>query len=261
MPKYCYLVVEGPHDVAFVGRFLRLAGMSRVQKLSGLDSFWRSLVPREFPPDDDLLKRVPVPSFFSGMSYSVAVSSAVGDSRIAETIEETLSVAEWDIESLEGIGILLDADTEQIPAKRFGSVKDEIRKKIGLFLPDAPGVVSVETSPRSGIFIMPDNHSAGTLEDLLIQSSEISYPKLLAAADIFVNEAASEIVRYNSKEKKDFLSPSGINKATVGVIANALRPGKAVQVSIEDNRWITEETLMIPDMAAFDNFIRDLLNF
>jgi hypothetical protein len=92
MPKYCYLVAEGQHDIAFVGRFLRLAGMSHVQKFSDLDPFWKPLVPREFPPNDDLRKRVPVPSFFSSKSHSVAISSANGDSRIAETIEETLSV-------------------------------------------------------------------------------------------------------------------------------------------------------------------------
>ena len=128
MLKYSYLVVEGPHDVEFVGRFLRLAGMSQVKQFSHLDPFWGPLVPREFPPDDDLLKRMPVPYFFSSKSHSVAISSAKGDSRIVETIEETLSVVEWDIHALEGIGIMIDADNI-LPQERFKKVRDEIQKR------------------------------------------------------------------------------------------------------------------------------------
>jgi len=30
MTQYGYLVVEGPHDVNFIGRFLKLKGFSRV---------------------------------------------------------------------------------------------------------------------------------------------------------------------------------------------------------------------------------------
>ena len=86
MSKYCYLVVEGPHDVAFVGRFLKLAGMSAIRRFSELDSFWEPLIPRRFPPDDDLLKRVSVPFFFSGKFHSVAISTAKGDSRIQVVI-------------------------------------------------------------------------------------------------------------------------------------------------------------------------------
>ncbi len=41
MPKYCYLIVEGPHDAAFVGRFLKLAGISAIYKCK-LEEFPRS---------------------------------------------------------------------------------------------------------------------------------------------------------------------------------------------------------------------------
>lgn len=260
MPRYSYLIVEGPHDVAFVGRFLKLAGISAIRSFSELDSFWRPLVPRKFPSDDDLLRRVPVPFFFSGKSHSVAISTARGDSRIAETLEETLAVVEWEINDLEGLGIILDAD-KQIPMQRFQNIGNEVRKRSEhLMLPNVPGQVHTGTSPRSGIFVLPDNSIPGTLEDLLIQCSEVSYPKLLAAADIFINEIESEMVTYISDEKRDFLSPSGVNKATVGSVANVLKPGKAIQVSIQDNRWITEETLIIPGIYDFNNFIRRLLN-
>lgn len=55
MIQYAYLVIEGPHDVEFIGRFLKLKGFSRVRMMSELDEFWHQLVPREFPFAGDLL--------------------------------------------------------------------------------------------------------------------------------------------------------------------------------------------------------------
>lgn len=260
MLRYSYLIVEGPHDAEFVGRFLKLAGISAIENISKLDSFWKRLVPTEFPHGGHLLDRVPVPFFFSGKSHSVAISTARSDSRIAKTLQETLAVVEWEVDELEGLGIILDAD-KQIPMQRFQNIRNEIQKKVEkLMLPNVPGRVDTGTSPRSGIFILPDNNIPGTLEDLLIQCSEVSYPRLLAAADVFINEIESEMVTYTSDEKRDFLSPSGVNKATVGSVANVLKPGKSIQVSIHDNRWVTAETLMVPEIYDFNNFIRCLLN-
>ena len=74
--EHALIVVEGPHDVEFVGRLLRLDGFARVRYESELDGFWQPLVPRAFPHGGDLLKRVPVPSFFARGEHSVAVHSA-----------------------------------------------------------------------------------------------------------------------------------------------------------------------------------------
>ena len=46
MPKYGYLVVEGPHDVEFVYRLLSPFGMSRVRLEKDLDPFFSPLIPR-----------------------------------------------------------------------------------------------------------------------------------------------------------------------------------------------------------------------
>ncbi len=258
MPKYSYITVEGPHDVAFVARFLRLAGLDHIQKLSDLDPFWASLVPREFPHQDDLLKRMPTPWFFSNNDFSVAISSAIGDSRIAENMEEIFSIANWGPNDLEGLGVVLDADIDQAPGKRFSGLKKEIQARAPqISLPDAPGVVR-KNAPHSGIFITPNNSDPGALEDLLIQCAEFSYNGLLAAADCFINRSAFEVSGYNRGEKRDFLKPGGVNKATISAIANILRPGKAVQVSIQDNKWITRETLNLPAIASFNEFILQL---
>lgn len=62
MTERVYVVSEGPHDVAFLAELLRLWGFQRVAKLSRVDGYWAPLIPRTFPHDDDLLKRVPVPT-------------------------------------------------------------------------------------------------------------------------------------------------------------------------------------------------------
>lgn len=115
MPKYGYLVVEGPHDVEFVYRLLSPFGMSRVRLEKDLDPFFLPLIPRDFPPDGDLQKRVPIPLFLQGATHAIAVHSAAGETRLIETVEERSITIDYS--GLTGIGILLDSDTIRSPAE------------------------------------------------------------------------------------------------------------------------------------------------
>jgi hypothetical protein len=147
--KRGYLVVEGPHDVEFVGRLLKPRGFHRTKVLSALDPYWVRLVPRTFPVDDDdedLLKRVPVPTFFASDTHSVAVQSAVGDTRLVQTVEESLLLLPGIVADLTGVGILLDADEQRAPAARFATIRAGLTA-LGLSLPDVAGVVS-EGAPQ-----------------------------------------------------------------------------------------------------------------
>jgi len=66
--KYGYLVVEGPHDIEFVGRLLKeVHKLKRIVKIDKLNSYWTDspIIPKIFPPNGDLMKRMPVPAFFS----------------------------------------------------------------------------------------------------------------------------------------------------------------------------------------------------
>ncbi len=124
MPHHGYLVVEGPHDTEFLARLLGAWGMHRVQNSRDLEAFWHPLVPRTFPHQGDLLKRVPVPVFLSNATHSIAIHSASGHTRIAQTLQETsYSLAS----RLESIGIFLDADTEVSIAQRFTDLSEQIR--------------------------------------------------------------------------------------------------------------------------------------
>ena len=84
-------------------------------------------------------------------------------------------------------------------------------------------------------FIFPDNSNKGNLENLLLESAAVEYPELLNLATSYVDNA-SAFCRELKKEPK-------AKKAKVGCIANAMKPGKANQVSIADD-WVSERTLI-----------------
>lgn len=254
MPKYGYLVVEGPHDVEFMYRLLAPHGLGRVNMIDGLDPFFVPLVPRSFPPDGDLQKRVPVPLFLQSGTHSVAVHSALGDSRLIQTVEENAALL--DSAKLIGIGIVLDSDAAVTPTDRYVAIREGLRAK-GYDFPDGAGAVSAGP-PRLGAFVMPDNASAGTLEDILLDCAQHVYPTLLATATTHVDSASRDTSLVH-EDLKELLKPAGRHKAIVGSIASILRPGKAVQVSLQDNRWLRDTALALPRVRAVQKFLTNLL--
>lgn len=256
--KYGYLVVEGPHDIEFVGRLLKTHNLKRIFKLEELDSYWvpSPLIPREYPPDgNDLRKRVPVPAFFQSNDISIAVDSAIGDSQLVKTLKVTLATTDVG-EDATGIGIIADADYgKDAVQKRWNSLLKQLRGT--LELPDTPGDV-LKKQPNTGIFILPDNVNEGTLETILLKCAGISYPDLYEGAEKFINNVDTKALK--SKDKQDFKKRSGKDKAIAGCIGNVLRPGKAIQVSIEDNRWVSKETLGITEIAAMNQFLKELFD-
>jgi hypothetical protein len=249
--KYGYLVTEGPHDVEFFGKILKKRfELKRVELLSELDRFWHPLIPRNFPPDgNNFLKRVPIPVFFQNHNHSVAIHSAGSDTRLIQTIQESSVLI--NPEQLTGIGLVADADISA--TEQFNSLK----KTADFFsLPDNPGEI-LKTSPKIGVFILPDNSSEGTLEDILLKCAETSYPSLLDGAYKFVNTTDLKVL--SNEDIKDFNKPSGKKKSVVGCISSILRPGKAVQVSVQDNRWIDDNTLELPHIRSIIDFLSELL--
>lgn len=250
MRKYGFAVVEGPHDVEFVYRLLSPYGLSRVCNEIDLDLILKPLIPREYPPDGDLQKRMPTPLFLQSDSHSIAVHSAQGDQRLIQTIEENLTY--FDFYQITGIGILLDSDKEASPNNRYVAIRDQMRK-LNLALGDVSGSVSSGT-PKCGAYVLPDNLSPGTLEDLLLECAKNVYPRLLSSAVDYVDRT-SEDTTLTTDDLKDFRKPSGRNKAIIGTIASILRPGKAIQASIQDNRWLRNSALEIPRVKAVQVFL------
>lgn len=255
MVRYCYIVAEGPQDVDFLICLLKSYGLKRVTRLSLLDPFWEPLVPKTFPVDDDLMKRVPVPIFLQDTDLSVALHSAIGITRLSNTIEESLAL----IPSSEifSIGLFLDADDTQTPQDRFEELISKL-SLLGLSVPSLPGEV-VTGSPRFGIFIMPNNTDTGTLEDILLQCAQINYPNLLQLSINYVS--GIDTTQLNQSDLRELNKPAGKNKAVVSSISSILRPGKTLQVSIQDNRWIDEQTLELDSVKLIKIFLDKITGF
>lgn len=245
-----YFVVEGPHDVEVIGRLLRLNGLTRVQMLEDLDEYWKPTVPTSYPPGGDLLKRVPLPVFFASESHSVAVQSAGGISKIAAVVKATLNTLD---DPPEGLGFVLDADQDQ-PEKRWADLADALPfDDFGT----SPGTIFAGR-PRVGIYVLPDNQAQGTLEHLLLACADVAYPTLLASARAHVDplDPSDKSVFLNARERQDLAAPHGKDKAVAATIAAVLRPGKAVQVSIQDNQWLRDPvSLTLPIVAQFRSFV------
>jgi len=255
MRKYGYLVVEGPHDVEFAYRLLSPFGLQRVQFEHDLDQFFAPLIPRQYPPDGDLQKRMSIPLFLQNDTHAIAIHSAVGDSRIVATVEE--NAAFLNINKVTGIGIFLDADSKGLPANRYASIQTELARK-GYNLNSLVGNVTT-AQPNLGVFILPDNLSNGTLEDLLLDSANSIYPDLLRAARTYVY-AAIKGTNLSTEDKRDFKKPAGRNKAIIGAMTSILKPGKAVQVSIQDNRWLRGHALSLPRIQSVQTFLKSLFD-
>ena len=257
------LLVEGPHDLEFCARLLKPHGYNRIQQHNALKAnypFWLALVPEKWPHKGDMLARHPVPVFLANSNgQSVAIINASGLDKLATRLGVDLNY----LSGLpDAIGIVLDADSDVAPKDRHDGLlraiaaRPEAEARLISF-PDKPGVVSAG-QPRCGSFVMPDNESQGTLEDLLLDAAGSAYPQLLQAAQSYT-ASASHNSALQSSDLEEFNKPAGPKKAAVAAMASILKPGKAIQVSIQDNRWLEPASLNLPRIKALQVFLHDLM--
>ena len=256
MVRYCYIVVEGPQDVEFLIGLLKFYGLKRVRFLSSLDKFWETLIPKNYPLDDDLTKRVPVPYFVQNEQLSIALHSAIGDTRIAQTIEESLNLIQPS--QLFSVGIFADADYRETPQERFNKLITKLSDidLPNLLPPSQIGQVN-NHSPRCGIFIAPNNRDQGTLENILLECAKINYSDLLNLSQTYIESIDRNQLTKNDLE--DFKKPAGEKKAIISSISSILRPGKALQVSLQDNRWLDEKILELESIKLIKNFLEQII--
>lgn len=256
MIKHGYLAVEGPHDVECVGRILSMKDLKRVRFLQDLSLSWNRLIPKQYPPKGDILKRVPVPTFFQNETHSIAIHCVGGHNQLASTLCDTMRNDDVLYQEIVGMGIIADADFYDDGAfHRFHELKNALDN--APMWPEQPGEIS-SNHPKRGIFIFPNNRESGTLETVLLHCAEQAYPDILRGAEDFVQHVNIESL--SRKEKEDFIKPTGRVKASTGCIANILRPGKAIQVSIQDNNWISEHTLHLSELATLHQFLVQLFD-
>jgi len=267
-----YIVVEGPHDVEFIGRILRQGphAFHYQNAKSNVDSFWHPLIPTSYPlgkPPKDFLGRVPMPIFYQNATHTVAVQSANGISKIVARLEESLATP--GISEPDGIGLILDSDSSETPAKRAADLAVEVAKSAphlsGPF-PNTAGAVQQPTAvakSRRGVFVFPDNANQGTLEDLLLECGHTSYPELLGLAVAHIDAAAKKLVpptaTWTNEDHDEFKSASGKKKATIASASAILKPGKTSQMSVNDNRWVESPTLATGRVKVVADWLNSLI--
>ncbi|HMY58393.1 MAG TPA: hypothetical protein PK472_09070 [Pseudomonadota bacterium] len=270
--KNVYLVVEGVHDAAFIGRLLtKHAKLAQIKEQTKLPPGWQTFVDNfKWPTRNrqgvlDISRlAVPAPLFFGHPQHDlmVAVSNAEGIANLAARLESDLEQILLGKLVLDGVGVVLDSDEEDAQA-RLSKLLAELRARdVQIPIPDKPelGVVK-HGKPRFGVFAMPSPTRKGTLEDLLLDCAQAVYPKLLTQAQGLVDRRSEFLQELEADETKLLENkPAGRKKATVGVMGAFLKPGKAIQNSIHDHRWVSKETLSLPQLAPLVTFLDALLD-
>lgn len=252
--KYAIIGVEGPHDQAFTGKVLKLLDFKDLrEELKGLESqldpFWRKFIP-VYPKKGNLYKRLDMPSILFNDTISVAIYAGEGSNLVTNLDDILFTNYEYQT-NLAAFGIVADCD-KSTPDRIAEPYANKFRSYFPNF-PARPGVVNTN-SPRTGVYVLPDNASPGVLDTLLCECGQIAYPAYMEKASSYLNEF-SESDRKSLKWKN--FDPE---KALVATVVSVLKPGKTNTTSIADNNWVSEQTQQqVPALANFIEFLRQLL--
>ena len=252
--KYAIIGVEGPHDQAFTGKVLKLLGFKDFREelkglKSDLDPFWRKFIP-VYPKKGNLYKRLDMPSILFNDTISLAIYAGEG-SNLVTNLDDILSANPEYQTNLSAFGIVVDCDKSP-PDRIVEPYANKFRSYFPNF-PKFPGVVDTN-SPRTGIYVLPDNQRPGVLDTLVCECGEIAYPA-------YMERARSYLDKFSEEEKKSLnLKNFDLDKALVATVASVLTPGLTNTVSIARNNWVSEQTQQqVPALANFIEFLRQLL--
>jgi hypothetical protein len=252
--KYAIIGVEGPHAQAFTGKVLKLLGLKDFgEELKGLESqldpFWRKFIP-VYPKKGNLYKRLDMPSLLFNDTISVAIYAGEGSNLVTNLDDILFANSEYQT-NLAAFGIVADCD-KSTPDRIVEPYANKFRSYFPNF-PDRPGVVNTN-SPRTGVYVLPDNASPGVLDTLLCECGQIAYPVYMEKASSYLNEF-SESDRKSLKWKN-----FDREKALVATVVSVLKPGKTNTTSIADNNWVSKQTQQqVPALANFIEFLSQLL--
>lgn len=263
--KYYLFIVEGVADIAALTKYLKLKGYKMIRLEKEVPSYWKDLIPKKYPlSDGDILKRVPVPTFFKFNDQTIAIYSAGADNKIVSTTNNTLTnlnLRDDALKELNAVGIFCDADNKSAK-DRYTTLMSDFERNLddefkSIIQNHSFGEVTQNQSYKFGVYIFPDNSNMGVLEDLLLEGAQSKYLEVMNDAERYINHIESKKLDYIKPEN---LKGSERKKMLVGVIANTFRPGKANQVSIQDNDWINQDTMDNNQIqSTFKNFLDELL--
>lgn len=252
MKRRVLLSVEGPHDEAVIGRLLRkFHQVERVRNLAELDPLWAELVPRQYPAKD-LVARHPVPAFYAGPNSTIAILFGEGSGRTKQLGDSLAALRGLP----HAVGVLVDADTNAV--KSLEDTQKELRSfnLTPNLTPGGHGEV-VRGAIDCGVYVVPGNET-GTMDDVLLAAGRRVYGKAVVAAEQLVDETLNGTMDIAKHEQKELRAPAGKKKCTLAITSSLLKPGKAIQNSISDNRWIVD-ALDEPLVALLNVFLTSLL--
>ncbi len=265
------LVVEGAHDAAFFGRLLASRGFVTVANLTEVPEFWSDFIPTKYPVRRDLtLERVinfPEVHLRPGQEDTFGVIVANGDGGLLEALRATLDVR--DATDFATVSVVLDTDWQETEGDRFtafinmtqawneAGVRDG-RPGFPLAFPAGPGQIN-QGGPCVGVYLFPGNGAQGALEDILLSCAEHHFPTLHHQAQAFLDATHAAYPAGAVDPFKRSRKVSGSAKARCGIIANTLRPGSSLAVSIRDAGWLPLNENAIPVVTSAANFLDGLL--
>ena len=262
--RFSVAVTEGVHDVMAIVKVLLLKGFEEITVVDQIPEPFHRIVQQRYPWQNDgqrLTWTVPHPSFLVKDDLWVLVSNAGGKTELGNNLKSLLAAfpKPFTDASLHSTALLADADQKTAPEKKR-ELLQQLADAFGdednfTFDPAAPKQIGRfgESKPFD-VYIFPDDQGAGTLEEILLDGARQVYPELLAEAERYITYAKG--LPY-AKELHDNFNDQ---KALVGVIANVLRPGRANQTSIHDNKWFTKGSLAsLPSHRALSIFIDSII--
>lgn len=260
--SFAIIVSEGVHDVMSILKVLSLKGFREITSYRDIpEALAKNMIPTKYPWADEgdrLTWSMPHPSFLQQNGHYIVVSNAGGKDKLGTTLNALLATARREeLDALRSIAIVTDADLSGL-----NDVADDILKQLTDAFAEqreftmedfCTGQISVwDRTIPSLFYVFPDHRHTGTLEKLLLEGAEVSYPDLLSDASAYVDGAKAQYGKY--------LEGFHADKAVVGVITNILKPGRPNQASIRDNNWFTGESLTkLPLHQKFSTFIDEFL--
>jgi hypothetical protein len=266
MPNFA-IVVEGGHDASFLGQLLKARGFGAARKLSLMPEDWKILFPKAFPMDGETLDRVMrFPEIFTKADVAIGITTSGSDSRLISTLRSVIDAI--GPASLAGIAVFIDIDKHDA-ATRFASIQkqitamnsaaiDEGQPGYPIVVPQIAGVMEAGMPPI-GVFLFPDNLRPGALEDILVECARVNHPAIAAAAITLVEDLDSSCP-FDQVDLRALRAGMGKGKATVGTIANLLRPGASVASSLAQTNWLTQPALQHALVGGADAFLGALLD-
>lgn len=253
--RFVLIVTEGPHDVAIIGKIYKFLGYSELERMQDIPTELQVFIPQKYPSGEDgyLNRAVPRPSYFRKENKYIVVENAGGISKIAEKLSKDISILRESVrQMLYGVAIVADMDNLEYSARQKEMI-DQLQAEMD---EEEIEIINLGEAKIKGeheypllMFFFPDNKNEGTLEKILLKGASVSYPELLHGAQIYIDDAKK---LYSFRNYDDL-------KATVGVIANVLKPGRANQVSISENEWLTANSIMnLKEHKHFTDFLMSI---